>query len=47
VHVAPIKNVKKPKGAKPGLVYVRAGKTIHLRRDPQRLENILASRIED
>ncbi len=46
VHVAPVKNVKKPKGAKPGLVYVRQGRTIHLRRDPGRLENILASRLE-
>jgi predicted ribosome quality control (RQC) complex YloA/Tae2 family protein len=45
VHVAPIKNVKKPKGAKPGLVYVRGGKTIHLRRDPKRLQDILASRL--
>jgi predicted ribosome quality control (RQC) complex YloA/Tae2 family protein len=47
VHMAPIKNVKKPKGAKHGLVYVTGGKTIHLRRDPKRLENILASRIEE
>jgi predicted ribosome quality control (RQC) complex YloA/Tae2 family protein len=46
VHVAPIKNVKKPKGAKPGLVYVRSGKNIHLRRDPKRLQNILASRLD-
>jgi predicted ribosome quality control (RQC) complex YloA/Tae2 family protein len=46
VHVAPIKNVKKPKGAKPGLVFVRSGRTIHLRRDPKRLENILASRLD-
>jgi predicted ribosome quality control (RQC) complex YloA/Tae2 family protein len=46
VHVAPIKNVKKPKGAKPGLVYVRSGKTIHLKRDPRRLQNILASRMD-
>jgi predicted ribosome quality control (RQC) complex YloA/Tae2 family protein len=44
VHVAPIKDVKKPKGAKPGLVYVRSGKTIYLRRDPKRLEKILSSR---
>jgi len=44
--VAPVKDVKKPKGSKPGLVYVRRGKTIHLRRDPKRLENILAARIE-
>jgi predicted ribosome quality control (RQC) complex YloA/Tae2 family protein len=46
VHVAPVKNIKKPKGAKPGLVYVRQGKTIRLRREPKRLENILASRID-
>jgi predicted ribosome quality control (RQC) complex YloA/Tae2 family protein len=46
VHVAPIKNVKKPKGAKPGLVYVRSGKTIHLKRDPKRLQSILASRLD-
>ena len=47
VHVAHIKDVKKPKGAKPGLVYVLRGKTVHLRRDPKRLQNILAARIED
>jgi len=47
VHVAPIKNVRKPKGAKPGLVFVTGGKTIHVRRDPKRLENILASRIDE
>lgn len=47
VHVAPVKDVRKPKGAKPGLVYVRSGKTIRLRRDPDRLENILSSRIDD
>jgi predicted ribosome quality control (RQC) complex YloA/Tae2 family protein len=47
VHVVPIKNVKKPKGAKRGLVYVTGGKTIHLRREPARLERILKARIED
>jgi predicted ribosome quality control (RQC) complex YloA/Tae2 family protein len=47
VHVAPVKEVKKPKGAKPGLVYVRRGKTIRLRRDPKRLQNILAARLDD
>ena len=47
VHVAPVKNVKKPKGAKPGLVFVRGGKTIHLRRDARRLQNILASRTDE
>jgi predicted ribosome quality control (RQC) complex YloA/Tae2 family protein len=46
VHVVPIKNVHKPKGAKPGLVHVSQGKTIGLRRDPKRLERILAAKIE-
>ncbi len=46
VHVAHVKDVKKPKGAKPGLVYVRSGKTIHLRRDAKRLQGILASRLD-
>ena len=47
VHVVPIKNVKKPKGAKRGLVYVTGGKSVHLRREPDRLERLLKSRIED
>ncbi len=47
VHVAQIKNVKKPRGTKPGLVYVTRGKTVHLRRNPKRLREILASRLED
>jgi predicted ribosome quality control (RQC) complex YloA/Tae2 family protein len=47
VHVTPIKNVKKPKGAKPGLVYVLRWKSVHLRRDPKRLRNILATRLDD
>ena len=47
VHVVPIKNVRKPKGAKPGLVTVHGGKTVHLRRTPARLERVMASRIED
>lgn len=47
VHVVPIHNVKKPKGAKPGLVYVTGGKSVHLRRTPARLERILAARIEE
>lgn len=47
VHVVPIKNVKKPKGAKPGLVTVHGGKTVHLRRTPARLERILDARIEE
>lgn len=47
VHVVPIHNVKKPRGAKKGLVYVTGGKTVHLRRDEARLARVLASRIED
>lgn len=47
VHVASVKNVKKPKGAKRGLVYVTRGKTVHLRRDPKRLEETLASRLDE
>ena len=47
VHMAPVKNVRKPKGAKPGLVYVTGGKSIHLRRDARRLENILAARMDE
>jgi predicted ribosome quality control (RQC) complex YloA/Tae2 family protein len=47
VHVAPIKDVKKPKGAKAGLVYVRGGKSIRMKRIPERLEKILASRMDE
>ena len=47
VHVVPIKNVRKPKGAKPGLVVVYGGRSLHLRRSAARLERILAARIED
>jgi predicted ribosome quality control (RQC) complex YloA/Tae2 family protein len=47
VHVAAIKNVRKPAGAKPGLVYVSRGRTVHLRRDAKRLERVLASRLEE
>jgi predicted ribosome quality control (RQC) complex YloA/Tae2 family protein len=46
VHVVPIKNVRKPRGAKPGLVVVHGGKSIHLRRSAARLERVLAARIE-
>jgi predicted ribosome quality control (RQC) complex YloA/Tae2 family protein len=47
VHVAAIKDVSKPKGAKPGLVWVHRGRTVQLRRDPKRLERILAARLDD
>jgi predicted ribosome quality control (RQC) complex YloA/Tae2 family protein len=41
VLVAPIKNVRKPRGAKPGLVFVSGGRHIRLRRDPARLARLL------
>lgn len=47
VHVASIKDVSKPSGTKPGLVYVHRGRTIGLRRDAARLKRILDSRIDD
>jgi len=47
VHVVPAKNVRKPKGAKPGLVSVHGGRSVNLRRDPKRLERILAARVDD
>jgi len=46
VHVVPIKQVKKPKGAKRGLVWVTGGRSIHLRREDKRLERLMASRID-
>ena len=45
VHVVPIKNVRKPRGAKPGLVMVHGGKNIHLRRDEARLTRILEAQV--
>ncbi|RIL01912.1 MAG: hypothetical protein DCC71_17075 [Proteobacteria bacterium] len=47
VTVAPIKNVSKPRGAKPGLVYVTGGRSLRLRRDPARLQRVLASASDD
>ena len=47
VHIAEIKDISKPKGAKPGLVYVHRGRTLQLRRDPARLARITEARIED
>ena len=44
VHVAYVKDVKKPKGAKAGLVYVRGGRNIRLKRSHERLEKILSGR---
>ena len=42
-----VKNVHAIKGAKPGLVTVHGGRTVHLRRTPKRLERILAASIEE
>jgi len=42
VHLVPIKNVRKPKGAKPGLVHVHGGRSLRLRRSPTRLARLLA-----
>jgi predicted ribosome quality control (RQC) complex YloA/Tae2 family protein len=47
VHVVPIKNVRKPRGAKPGLVFVSGGKTVRLRRSEARLERLLSSRLDE
>jgi predicted ribosome quality control (RQC) complex YloA/Tae2 family protein len=47
VHVARIKDISKPRGTKPGLVYVHRGRTIQLRREPARLKRVLDSRKDD
>lgn len=44
VLVAPAKDVRKPRGAKPGLVEVRGGRVVRLRREPERLARLLATR---
>jgi len=47
VLVAPAKDVRKPRGAKPGLVEVRGGRIVRLRREPARLARVLASYSDD
>ncbi len=47
VHVVPVKNISKPRGAKPGLVYVTGGRSLRLRREPARLKRVLDARIDD
>jgi predicted ribosome quality control (RQC) complex YloA/Tae2 family protein len=47
VHIVPIKQVRKPKGAKPGLVMVHGGRTISLRHEPARLKRILEALAPD
>jgi len=44
VLVAQASLVRKPKGAKAGLVQVAGGRVVHLRREPRRLERVLDSR---
>ena len=46
VHVVPIKQVSKPRGAKKGLVYVTGGRSIRLRREESRLRRLLGDLIE-
>lgn len=40
IHIARGKEVHKPRGAKPGLVTLSGGRTLHLRFDPERLRAI-------
>src|SRR5262249_48154152 len=47
IRVAAIKSVRKPAGAKPGLVSVQHSRTIRFRQDPKRLERILAAYIKE
>ena len=47
VHVVPIKQVSKPRGAKPGLVWVTGGRSVRLRRESARLDRVLGSRVEE
>ncbi|MCH2107106.1 MAG: NFACT family protein [Planctomycetes bacterium] len=42
VHTARVKEVKKPRGAKPGLVTLSGGKTLHVRMQPDRLGRLLS-----
>ena len=46
VHVVPIKNVSKPRGAKPGLVHVTGGKTLSYRCEEGRLGRLLDSKVD-
>jgi len=41
VHLAPVKQVHKPRGAKPGLVTLSGGKTLHVRVQQERLAELL------
>jgi predicted ribosome quality control (RQC) complex YloA/Tae2 family protein len=41
VHTAHVKEIKKPRGAKAGLVTLSGGKTLHIRMQPERLKRLL------
>jgi len=41
VHIARVKEVKKPRGAKAGLVTLSSGKTLQIRMQPERLRRLL------
>ena len=41
VHTAQVKEIKKPRGAKAGLVTLSGGKTLHIRMQPERLKRLL------
>ena len=41
VHTAKVKEIKKPRGAKAGLVTLSGGKTLHIRMQPERLKRLL------
>lgn len=47
LHLAAIRDVRKPRGAKPGLVHVQRSRSLLLRRDAARLARILGARIEE
>jgi predicted ribosome quality control (RQC) complex YloA/Tae2 family protein len=41
VHVVPVKQVHKPRGAKPGLVHLSGGRNLQVRMQPERLAGLL------
>jgi len=47
LHVAAVRDVRKPRGAKPGLVHVHGGRSLALRRDAARLARVLEARVEE
>jgi len=46
IHLAPIRDVTKPRHAKPGLVHVRGGREVILRHEPARLTRVLTARLD-